>query len=190
MSELANGFSWYKFDIDGWLTSPDVQQMNMTERGMYHHLLTIQARDGKLAVSVPSLAKQAGVDRRSVQTWVKKWGYLFPVIEIAMDEFVTSPLRPCSAHATSAQPLCSACAPSPLPLRYFPAAWWMRTGSARVNPKLWNLSVKSGKFDGQPLLEEKREDLDLEEEKRDKTMCYYPAKAKSKSTPRVKGEGA
>src|SRR5580658_6413198 len=120
MSEIANGFSWYKFDIDGWLTSPDVQLMNMAERGMYHHLLTIQARDGKLLVEIKGLAKQVGQDKRSVENWMKKWGYLFPIIEVSPDAVMTSALRPCNEHATSAQPACNACAPPPLPLRYFP----------------------------------------------------------------------
>jgi hypothetical protein len=156
MSEIANGYSWYKFDIDGWLNSADVQQMDFHERGVYHHLLTIQARDGKLAADTLALAKQAGVDRRTVQNWLKTWGFLLPIIALQNDTLVTPPQRECSAHATSTQLTCSVCAPKPLPLRCFPAASWMRTGSVRVNPKLWNLSVKSGKFDGQPIIEESR----------------------------------
>lgn len=190
MSEIANGYSWYKFDIEGWLTSPDVQQMNMAERGMYHHLITIQARDGKLAASILSLAKQAGVDRRVVEKWLKNWGYLFPIIEIAPEVVLASALRPCSEHAASVQLTCSMCAPPPLPLRCFPAACWMRAGSFRVNPKQWNLSVKSGKFSGQPLLEERREVLEIEgEERGDRSMARYKPK---QPQPQLlaKGEGA
>lgn len=188
MSEIANGYSWYKFDIDGWLSSPDVQQMKMAERGVYHHLLTIQARDGKLAVDMKALARQAGLDRRTVESWMKFWGHLFPIIGIEPNIELTSALRPCNAHATSAQPLCNACAAPPLPLRCFPAASWMRQRIVRVNPKLWNLSVKSGKFDGQPLLEEKREEGDLEGEvEGDRSHLTLTLKSKALV---VKGEGA
>src|SRR5271166_4105797 len=104
MSEIANGYSWYKFDIDGWLSSPDVQQMNFNDRGIYHHLLTIQARDGKLAVDILPLSRQAGADKRSIGNWMKKWGYLFPIIGIGDNVELTSALRPCSVHVTSALP--------------------------------------------------------------------------------------
>ena len=46
--KFCPGWSWFKFDIDGWLSSKDVRCMNMNDRGMYTHLLIIQARDGKL----------------------------------------------------------------------------------------------------------------------------------------------
>jgi len=188
MSEIANGYSWYKFDIDGWLSSPDVQQMKMAERGVYHHLLTIQARDGKLAVDMKALARQSGVDRRTVESWMKDWGHLFPIIGVEPGAILAQALRPCSVHATSALPICSACAPPPLPLRCFPAASWMRQRIVRANPKLWNLSVKSGKFEGQPLLEEKREEGDVEGEKEgDKTHVVLTLKSRVLT---VRGEGA
>lgn len=158
MSEIANGYAWYKFDIEGWLSSPDVQQMDFHERGVYHHLLTIQARDGKLSANVLALAKQAGIDRRTIQVWLKSWGFLVPIIHLSTDVLVTSPLRPCNEHAPTSLPTCSVCAPASLRLRCFPAAGWMRSGSFRANQKLWNLSVKSGKFEGQPFLEEMRGD--------------------------------
>jgi len=190
MSEIANGWSWYKFDIDGWLSSVDVQKMDFTEKGIYHHLLTIQARDGKLAADVLQLSKQVGADRRVIQRWIKKWGHLFPTVAIEFDVNVTPALRPCSIHAASALLTCSMCAAPALPLRCFPAAYWMRTRCFRVNPKLWNLQVNSGKFAGQPLLEEKREEGVLEgDEGEDKTGVLLTLKSKP-LTPAVKAEGA
>lgn len=156
MSEIANGYSWYKFDIDGWLSSPDVQKMDFHERGVYHHLLTIQARDGKLAADIALLRKQTGADRRTLEKWLKSWGHLVPVIALHSNAQVTCTQRACNVHAPNVQPACNVCVPPLLPIRCFPAAQWMRSGCFRANAKLWNLSVKSGKFDGQPLLEENR----------------------------------
>jgi hypothetical protein len=188
MSEIANGYSWYKFDIDGWLSSPDVQQMSMAERGMYHHLITIQARDGRLAADILALARQAGVDRRVLQKWLQKWGYLFPIIGISPNAILASVQHACSIHVTSVQQGCSMCVAPMLPLCCFPAASWMHACSMRANPKQWNLSVKSGKFEGQPLLEEKREEGDLEVEvEGDWSRATLTLKPK---TLVVKGEGA
>jgi hypothetical protein len=187
MSEIANGFSWYKFDIDGWLSSPDVQQMDFHERVVYHHLLTIQARDGRLAAEPLALAKQAGVDRRTIQKWLQDWGHLLPIIKLTDDVYVTLPLRPCNAHAPQGLLTCNVCAPPPLPIRCVPAAYWMRTGSVRANPKLWNLSVKSGKFEGQPLIEENRRETDIDTERdREKRERERGSKA---PTPSAKGQG-
>ena len=165
MSEILPGWSWFKFDIDGWLSSKDVQCMNMNDRGMYTHLLIIQARDGKLDADLRHLAKQEnGVDYRSVKSWMKKWGYLFPIIGLDPDLMVAQAQRPCSVHAASPQPTCSVCVAPALPLRCFPAASWMRGRSARVNPKLWNLQVNTGKFASLPIIEEKRGEGILEGE--------------------------
>lgn len=166
MGEIANGYSWFKFDIEGWLSSPEVLQMTMAERGMYITLLAVQGRDGKLHADVDFLAKQAAVDRRGLKKWLAKWGKLMPIIELAPDTEVAMLQQPCSKAEACLQQVCSKCAPKWLQVRYILAASWMQTGRNRVNPKLWNLQVKSGKLEGQPLLEEKRVegvlDLDLE----------------------------
>jgi len=66
----------------------------------------------------------------------------------------------------------------------------MRTRDFRVSPKLWNLQVNSGKFAGQPLLEEKREEGVLEgDEGEDKTEVRLTLKPKP-LTAVAKVEGA
>lgn len=156
MGEIARGYSWFPFDIEGWLSSPEVLQMSMAERGMYITLLAVQGRDGKLHAEIDFLAKQAAVDRRGLRKWLQKWGQLLPIIHLSPDTEVALPQQPCSKSEACLQQVCSKCAPKMLQVRLISAASWMQDGRNRVNPKLWNLQVKSGKFDGQPFLEEKR----------------------------------
>lgn len=188
MSEIENGYSWYKFHISGWLSSPEVQAMNFTEKGVYHHLLTIQARDGKLAADVNVLAKQAGMDTRTLKSWLKKWGCLMPIIDMSGDVLVTSPQRECNAHATSTLRPCNVCVASAQPLRCFAAASWMRGRSVRANPKQWNLSVKSGEFTGQPFLEENRGEGYIEGEiDGDQTHCRLTARVNEPTASKAVG---
>ena len=142
MSEIGNGYSWFKFDIEGWLSSPEVMRMNLSEKGVYITLLATQGRDGKLYADLDMLAKQSAIDVRVLKNWFKKWGTLIPILNLEPDTYVILPSR----EGTDRIQLC--CINAPI----------LQGGIHRANPKLWNLQVESGKLKGMPLLEEKRVD--------------------------------
>jgi hypothetical protein len=180
MSEIGNGYSWFKFDIDGWLSSPDILNMSAADEGVYIRLLATQGRDGRLPVEADDIAKKSGRDPRGIKRWLKKYGFLFPIIQLVAEAAVTLLEQPCHKHGPTPQRSCDKCASSVQQICHIPAANWMRSGGYRANPKLWNLSVESGKSRGMPLLEESKEELDL-----DLDLDY----TKAKLTLRVKAEG-
>ncbi|HVO78838.1 MAG TPA: hypothetical protein VMT39_02360 [Candidatus Bathyarchaeia archaeon] len=84
-SEDRPGFNWFKFYHNDWLTDRDVVRMSFAERGVYFHLLCVQARDGDLPCAgephdkCPLLiSRLAGIDSRMVARWWPSWGKLFP----------------------------------------------------------------------------------------------------------------
>jgi hypothetical protein len=156
MSEIGNGYSWFKFDINGWLTSPDILAMRRDEEGMYIRIIATQGRDGMLMADPKALAAQAMLDIRGLRKWLRGWGHLVPIIELVPTAEVATMQQSCKEHAPHGQQSCSKCVTKWQQVCYIPAANWMQTGSKRANPKLWNLSVESGKFAGQPFLEENR----------------------------------
>lgn len=160
MSEIGNGYSWFKFDIEGWLSSPDILAMTAAEEGYYIRLISTQARDGKLPAKIEDIAKKCGRDPRGLKKWFKKWGFLFPIINLTPSAYVTILDRPCNNHAPNPQRCCNKCVTSVQQVCGIHAAAWMQGGSNRANPKLWNLSIESGKSRGLPLLEENRRDLE------------------------------
>lgn len=164
MSEIGNGYAWFKFDIDGWLSSPDILNMKAADEGIYIRLLATQGRDGRLPVKAEDIAKKSGRDVRGIRKWLQKYGYLFPIIQLAPDTLVTILQQACRTHEPNAQRACDKCVASVQQVCYIPAASWMHACSNRANPKLWNLSVESGKSRGQPLLEENRKELDLDKD--------------------------
>lgn len=169
MAEIGNGYAWFKFDIEGWLSSPDILNMKTTEEGIYIRLLATQGRDGSLPTPADDIAKKSGLDVRGIRKWLKKYGHMFPVLDLSSEALVTV-LHPCSKHEASPQRSCDKCVAHLQQVCSMSAASVLQGGRRRANPKLWNLQVESGKLKGLPLLEENREEIELDTEA-DKTTA-------------------
>jgi len=75
------GFTWFKFDVIDWLTSPNVLSMTSSEEGLYIRLLAVQWRDGRLPSDLKMLAICVGREERLVRRWFSKYGHLFPICD-------------------------------------------------------------------------------------------------------------
>ena len=75
------GFTWFKFDVIDWLTSPDVRNMTSSEEGLYIRLLAAQWRDGRLPSDLKMLANCVGREERLVRRWFSKYLHLFPICD-------------------------------------------------------------------------------------------------------------
>jgi hypothetical protein len=74
-----SGFSWYAFDVIEFQTSPDIQGMSASERGVWVTLSAIQWHDNYLPNTEQLLSKRTGFEVRLLHRWLTNYGHLFPV---------------------------------------------------------------------------------------------------------------
>lgn len=73
------GFSWFAFDVIEFQTSPDIQGMSASERGVWVTLSAIQWHDNYLPNTEQLLSKRTGFEVRLLHRWLTKFGHLFPI---------------------------------------------------------------------------------------------------------------